>query len=159
MSFLLLKGVKPNFTLKKLLFFSFIFFVLQFQSSNIVSALKCWTCQSSNDPKCADPFDDLILPIVDCNGYSPNESNNRPMICTKIRQKVFGEWRTQRKCSVMDETFKEGQCLVRHANDIYMEVCSCKSKDGCNSSISLDSNLVLITMSFVLSLFCHFTAL
>lgn len=29
-------------------------------------AIKCWVCRSDEDPKCADPFDNSTLPIVDC---------------------------------------------------------------------------------------------
>lgn len=106
--------------------------------SGQVEGIKCWVCQSSIDPKCADPFDNNTLPIVDCDAHPRDEldTSNRALICRKMRQKVNGDWRTSRSCGYLEDNFKEGRCVVNYANDIYREVCSCKSKDGCNSADS-----------------------
>lgn len=91
-----------------------------------VSAIKCYVCQSNVDPKCADPFDNLTLPITDCDAYPRadlvprNELDVieekgffsafsqpapvkplRATMCRKIRQKVNGEWRTIRGCGYL----------------------------------------------------------
>lgn len=89
-------------------------------------AIKCYVCQSNVDPKCADPFDNLTLPITDCDSYpradlvpkteyelNPDRgffssfgqtSSVKPLratMCRKIRQKVNGEWRTIRGCGYL----------------------------------------------------------
>lgn len=111
-----------------------------------VCALKCWNCQSSIDPKCADPFDNTTLPIVDCDAMLRTDgSDNRQLICRKIRQKVNGEWRTSRSCGYLDDDFYEGKCIVQRSSDIFMEICSCKGKEGCNGAM----NLVLTSGSFL----------
>lgn len=96
-----------------------------------VEAIKCYVCQSNVDPKCADPFDNLTLPITDCEAYpradlasrldqDPNEGKSgsifsvfsgglssssvepiQATFCRKIRQKVNGEWRTIRECGYL----------------------------------------------------------
>ncbi|CAG4951722.1 unnamed protein product [Colias eurytheme] len=60
---------------------------------NIVSnalCIKCWSCRSSNDPKCADPFDNSTVPITDCKQEKGlrHLPGVRPSMCRKIRQKV-----------------------------------------------------------------------
>lgn len=94
--------------------------------NNFVRAIKCYVCQSNVDPKCADPFDNLTLPITDCDAYPradlvpKNELDIieekgffaafsqpppvKPLVatmCRKIRQKVDGEWRTIRDCGYL----------------------------------------------------------
>lgn len=72
-------------------------------------------------------------------------------MCRKIRQKVEGEWRTIRGCAILGEpgegTGNEHHCLVQRGTwDIYIEYCTCNSKDGCNSgpSIHLSRPLLLV---------------
>lgn len=91
-----------------------------------IEAIKCYVCQSNIDPKCADPFDNLTLPITDCDAYpradlvakseydlveeksfflsfgqQPTARPLRATMCRKIRQKVNGEWRTIRGCGYL----------------------------------------------------------
>lgn len=100
----------------------------QHATSNIVGveAIKCYVCQSNIDPKCADPFDNLTLPITDCDAYpradlvpksdydlveeksfflsfgqQPSVKPLAATMCRKIRQKVNGEWRTIRGCGYL----------------------------------------------------------
>lgn len=93
---------------------------------NYISAIKCYVCQSNVDPKCADPFDNLTLPITDCDEYpradlvqkseldvieekgffatfglSAPVKPLRATMCRKVRQKVNGEWRTIRGCGYL----------------------------------------------------------
>jgi len=94
--------------------------------------IKCYVCQSNIDPKCADPFDNLTLPITDCDAYpradlaARNElevaedrgffsafsqaTSVKPLratMCRKIRQKANGEWRTIRGCGYIDPPTEE----------------------------------------------------
>lgn len=93
------------------------------QQHQFVEAIKCYVCQSNVDPKCADPFDNLTLPITDCDAYpradlvglktefeviedksffsSAPIKPLRANMCRKIRQKVNGEWRTIRGCGYL----------------------------------------------------------
>lgn len=63
----------------------------------------------------------------------------RPNMCRKVRQKVEGQWRTIRGCAFLGQpgegTGNEHHCLIRQGtHDIYVEYCTCDSKDGCNGS-------------------------
>ncbi|XP_034668225.1 uncharacterized protein LOC117901543 [Drosophila subobscura] len=103
-------------------------------------AIKCWDCRSDSDPKCGDPFDNSTLAITDCQQAPELEhlKGVRPTMCRKIRQKVHGEWRYFRSCAYMGEPGIEGDeryCLMRTGSyNIFMEYCTCNSKDGCNGA-------------------------
>ncbi|XP_014286125.1 UPAR/Ly6 domain-containing protein crok [Halyomorpha halys] len=108
-------------------------------------AIKCWVCRSDSDPKCADPFDNSTVPITDCS-HEPDLIHFpgvRPTMCRKIRQKVNGEWRYFRSCAYLGEPGIEGDerfCLMRTGTyNIFMEYCTCNSKDGCNTGSTLSS--------------------
>ncbi|XP_012273160.1 uncharacterized protein LOC105695803 [Orussus abietinus] len=117
-------------------------------------AIKCWECRSDADPKCADPFDNSTVPITDCK--QENELSHlpgvKPTMCRKIRQKVHGEWRYFRSCAYMGEPGIGGDerfCLMRTGTyNIFMEYCTCNSKDGCNSAPRISgSQLALMLIS------------
>ncbi|XP_050476007.1 uncharacterized protein LOC126866455 [Bombus huntii] len=103
-------------------------------------SIKCWVCRSDSDPKCADPFDNTTVPITDCKQEPDLEHlpGVRPTMCRKIRQKVNGVWRYFRSCAYMGEPGIEGDerfCLMRTGTyNIFMEYCTCNSKDGCNAA-------------------------
>jgi len=111
--------------------------------------IKCWVCRSDSDPKCADPFDNSTVPISDCR-QEPDLQHLpgvRPEMCRKIRQKVHGEWRYFRSCAYVGEPGIEGDerfCLMRTGTyNIFMEYCTCKAKDGCNSAAGWSASLWL----------------
>lgn len=105
-------------------------------------SIKCYVCQSKVDPKCGDPFDNLTLPLTDCDAYARADTKSR--FCRKLRQKVNGEWRTIRDCGYLNlEGPKEHElaavetshCTIKYGNyDIFVESCICNYKDGCNSN-------------------------
>jgi len=105
-----------------------------------VLAIKCWECRSDNDPKCSDPFDNSTLSITDCKQIEPKEHlpGVKATMCRKIRQKVHGQWRYIRSCAFIGEPGIEGDerfCLMRTGTyNIFLEYCTCNSKDGCNSA-------------------------
>lgn len=52
-------------------------------------SIKCWHCRSDADPKCADPFDNSTLAIMDCK-QAPvpvHLPGAQATMCRKIRQK------------------------------------------------------------------------
>ena len=130
-------------------------------SSNIVSltseshvttalSIRCWVCRSDSDPKCADPFDNKTLPITDCDIMTAPHLTMEPLfpggprrpiratMCRKTRQKVNGHWTTIRDCAFLGQPGEgkgtEHHCLIRQGTyDVYMEHCTCNSKDGCNT--------------------------
>lgn len=142
--------------------------LLVISQEHLVDAIKCYVCQSNVDPKCADPFDNLTLPITDCDAYPRADlvpkteydlveekgfslfgqqtpvKTLRASMCRKIRQKVSGEWRTIRGCGYLGapadgQDIKES-CQIRHGtHDIFMETCECNSKAGCNSALASPS--------------------
>ncbi|VVC90378.1 uncharacterized protein LOC126966026 [Leptidea sinapis] len=137
----------------------FVFmFILNYISVGL--SIKCWNCRSSNDPKCADPFDNSTVPITDCDqerGLS-HLVGIRPSMCRKIRQKVNGEWHYFRDCAYLGEVGIQGDerfCLMRTGTyNIFEEYCTCKSKDGCNSA-SLNFSKISLCVSILTALsFC-----
>ncbi|XP_041982229.1 uncharacterized protein LOC121735458 [Aricia agestis] len=119
-----------------------------------VLSIKCWNCRSNNDPKCADPFDNSTVPITDCKQEKglPHLPGLRPSMCRKIRQKVNGEWRYFRDCAYLGEVGIQGDerfCLMRTGTyNIFVEYCTCNSKDGCNSSV-LNMPMSLFTLALI----------
>ncbi|XP_049948821.1 protein quiver-like [Schistocerca serialis cubense] len=132
------------------------------------TGIKCWECRSDTDPKCADPFDNSTVPITDCKQEPdlPHLKGIRPKMCRKIRQKVNGEWRYFRSCAYVGEVGIAGDerfCLMRTGTyNIFMEYCTCDSKDGCNSATSYQPHHLLlcfgICVSVVQHLVCFFKA-
>ncbi|XP_045523211.1 uncharacterized protein LOC123713537 [Pieris brassicae] len=133
------------------------FITLNFIST--VLCIKCWNCRSSNDPKCADPFDNSTVPITDCKQEKglKHLPGLRPSMCRKIRQKVNGEWRYIRDCAYLGDVGIQGDerfCLMRTGTyNIFVEYCTCNSKDGCNSA-TLKNPSVLFT--YIILTICIF---
>lgn len=148
---------------KQLAFIAIPVVLIALLREQLVDAIKCYVCQSNVDPKCADPFDNLTLPITDCDAYpradlalkteydvieeksffsfgqQPPVKPLRATMCRKIRQKVSGEWRTIRGCGYLgspgDSQELQESCQIRHGtHDIFMETCACNSKAGCNAA-------------------------
>ncbi|CAH4030085.1 unnamed protein product [Pieris brassicae] len=102
------------------------FITLNFIST--VLCIKCWNCRSSNDPKCADPFDNSTVPITDCKQEKglKHLPGLRPSMCRKIRQKVNGEWRYIRDCAYLGEVGIQGDerfCLMRTESYVNKHTC------------------------------------
>ncbi|CAH0390446.1 unnamed protein product [Bemisia tabaci] len=120
-----------------------------------VDGIKCWVCRSDNDPKCADPFDNSTLPITDCKEqpYLDHIPNVKSTMCRKVRQKVNGEWRYIRSCAYLGEPGIGGDeryCLMRTGSfNIFIEYCTCNTKDGCNSSSSIMPTLFVVAASIL----------
>ncbi|KAI4494521.1 hypothetical protein M0802_008842 [Mischocyttarus mexicanus] len=121
-------------------------------------SIKCWVCRSDSDPKCADPFDNSTVPITDCKQEPDLEHlpGVKPTMCRKIRQKVHGEWRYFRSCAYMGEPGIAGDerfCLMRTGTyNIFLEYCTCNSKDGCNSAPKDHASLLLLLLTMVIPL-------
>ncbi|CAF4930314.1 unnamed protein product [Pieris macdunnoughi] len=133
------------------------FITLNFIST--VLCIKCWNCRSSNDPKCADPFDNSTVPITDCKQEKGlrHLPGLRPSMCRKIRQKVNGEWRYIRDCAYLGEVGIQGDerfCLMRTGTyNIFVEYCTCNSKDGCNSATLKNPSVLFTYIVFTICIF------
>jgi len=108
--------------------------------------IKCWVCNSYSDRKCADPFDNRSYVITDCDSKDQLRDNLQGVpstMCRKTSQKVNGIWRYIRSCGFLGEPGigrDERYCRRRKGtNDIYIEDCLCRGKDGCNGSEKLDA--------------------
>nr|XP_029715129.1 uncharacterized protein LOC115258837 [Aedes albopictus] len=115
---------------------------------------KVLECRSDLDPKCADPFDNKSLPLSDCSRKSlVHLPNVRSTLCRKVRQKVNGEWRYIRSCAYIGEPGIGGDeryCLMRSGTyNIFVEYCTCNSKDGCNSGSEQVLLMYLLAASIV----------
>lgn len=83
----------------------------------------------------------------------------RATMCRKIRQKVHGEWRYFRSCAWMGEPGIEGDerfCLMRTGTyNIFMEYCTCNSKDGCNSADLFTPKILFVSLMTMLAMMVH----
>ncbi|KAL1497957.1 hypothetical protein ABEB36_008835 [Hypothenemus hampei] len=137
-----------------------VFLVVVLVILNTSDAIKCWDCRSDADSKCSDPFDNKTFAYTDCDQVKPityiydkdNYKTQKATMCRKIRQKVNGVWKYFRSCAFLGEIGVQGDerfCLMRTGTyNIFMEYCTCNSKDGCNTSsnLSLSSNVLFISL-------------
>ncbi|ENN70545.1 hypothetical protein HUJ04_007978 [Dendroctonus ponderosae] len=124
-------------------------------------AIKCWDCRSDADSKCADPFDNTTFANTDCDQVKPisyifdkdNYKTQKATMCRKIRQKVNGVWKYFRSCAFLGEIGIKGDerfCLMRTGTyNIFMEYCTCNSKDGCNTSSHNSISVVFLGLSLL----------
>ncbi|XP_050311468.1 uncharacterized protein LOC126747026 isoform X2 [Anthonomus grandis grandis] len=129
------------------------------------SGIKCWNCRSDADSKCSDPFDNATFAITDCDQEKPaayifdkyDIKSQKSTMCRKIRQKVNGVWKYFRSCAFLGEIGIKGDerfCLMRTGTyNIFMEYCTCNSKDGCNTSSLMSVSSVLVGVSLLCSWF------
>ena len=80
----------------------------------------------------------------------------RATMCRKIRQKIHGNWRTIRDCAFLgspgEGTGNEHHCLYRKGTyDVYLEYCTCNSKDGCNIAPTIKTISLLNFISILLT--------
>ncbi|XP_019871862.1 uncharacterized protein LOC109600192 [Aethina tumida] len=125
------------------------------------SGIKCWDCRSDADPKCSDPFDNTTFAITDCKKLEPLSylPGAYPTMCRKIRQKVHGVWKYIRSCAYLGEPGIQGDerfCLMRTGTyNIFMEYCTCNTKDGCNTSSNIHISYKLVIMSLFIILLAY----
>ncbi|KAG8188069.1 hypothetical protein JTE90_014308 [Oedothorax gibbosus] len=122
----------------------------------IVEGMKCWVCRSDSDPRCVDPFDNHTIPIFDCDTVSLEQFPGlKATMCRKIRQKVYGNWRYIRSCAFLgspgEGTGNENHCTMRTGTyNVFMETCTCNSKDGCNSATSINLSQLAVFLCALL---------
>lgn len=76
---------------------------------------------------------------------------------------VNGEWRYFRSCAYMGEPGIAGDerfCLMRTGTyNIFMEYCTCNSKDGCNSGSYQYGSWLLLMIMFMTSIVVRYTSI
>ncbi|KAL7648403.1 UNVERIFIED_CONTAM: hypothetical protein RMT77_000309 [Armadillidium vulgare] len=105
------------------------------------AGIKCWDCNSKNDPRCgALNFSPYSIGSIDCDQKSfQHLKGQRPKYCRKIIQNIGEETRTIRGCGWLDDKRAEGRCYTRTGTkDIMVTFCQC-SGDMCNTASSLVS--------------------
>ncbi|KAF7279343.1 crooked [Rhynchophorus ferrugineus] len=144
----------------QLLFLLFVYLACFINSSY---GIKCWDCRSDADSKCADPFDNTTFAKTDCDQIKPisyiydkyDLRTQKSTLCRKIRQKVNGVWKYFRSCAFLGEVGVKGDerfCIMRTGTyNIFMEYCTCNSKDGCNTSSHITKSNILFSISLILS--------
>merc|ERR1711911_101161 len=60
-------------------------------------SIHCWGCDSSEDPRCGDPFDNHTIAYVDCDQTSRAAGKNATF-CRKYVQSVQGKNKITRSC-------------------------------------------------------------
>lgn len=107
----------------------------------VAYALQCYDCNSSNDPRCGDPFDPYSIAEVNCSTQDrPGHLNNsEPVLCRKSVMKVYGKERVVRGCGYVTHEADDKICLRRAGtHDVQVLYCSCTG-NNCNSSNKLYS--------------------
>jgi len=113
------------------------------------SAIKCWECNSKHDPRCADPFQNFSIALVDCDQkaadvthlmddekYTVDTGEPKASICRKTYQFVQEELRIIRGCGWVENFgfVKDRTCFNRAGtHQVQMLHCVC-STDGCNTA-------------------------
>lgn len=97
----------------------------------------------------------LILPIKLIK--NDKLALNTLMINELVFFSVNGQWRYFRSCAYLGEPGIGGDeryCLMRSGTyNIFMEYCTCNSKDGCNSASSVSLSWFLIPTAVLASIF------
>lgn len=113
--------------------------------------ISCYACNSEYDPRCGDPFDPFSIGIINCSLREPLEHlpNEKPRICRKNVQKVYGKIRIVRGCGYIEDQYKDAKCLHRSGTfNVYARYCSC-SGNLCNSAEQVTSALLLIAFTTI----------
>lgn len=123
-------------------------------------SLHCWDCNSGYDPRCADPFDNHSIALVDCSQISYSHLNvKEATLCRKTTQTVNGKLRVIRSCGWLNSTHEDDgkSCFQRSGSqDVYITHCTCFS-DGCNGSSSIvGSALTMIPFLLGVLYYCTF---
>ncbi|XP_014261939.1 uncharacterized protein LOC106674023 [Cimex lectularius] len=112
------------------------------------SWIMCYQCNSEYDPRCGDPFDPYSLGKVNCSLVEPLEHlpGQRPSICRKNVQKVYGKIRVVRGCGyIQDSNLNAEKCLYRSGTyNVHAQYCSCTG-DLCNSANQAVTSALLIS--------------
>lgn len=121
------------------------FAVLVVVSIQTVNAIKCWDCNSMNNPPCGDTFDNYTVGLVDCDQRQDLVNHlekqmdiqmEKATICRKTVQTVEGETRVIRGCGWLpnDPGLEDRKCFKRTGTaNIQVTHCVCEG-DGCNSA-------------------------
>jgi len=115
-----------------------------------VEAIKCWDCNSRNNPPCGDSFDNYTVGLVDCDQRQDLVSHldrqigrevGKASICRKTVQTVEGVTRVIRGCGWLpnDQGLEGRTCFKRTGTaNIQVTHCVCQG-DGCNSAPAMTS--------------------
>lgn len=95
------------------------------------------------------------------NSSNPNSYLQKNLVCEFLSNILFfavnGKWRYHRDCAYLGEPGIGGDeryCLMRTGSyNIFVEICTCVGRDGCNSAPSLQVHTVIL---FIGSLLCAF---
>ncbi|KAK1119773.1 hypothetical protein K0M31_013187 [Melipona bicolor] len=108
-------------------------------------AIICYQCNSEYDPRCGDPFDPYSLGTVNCSFQPRLEhlSHEKPVLCRKISQRVYGKIRVVRGCGYITDKRDDAECLIRSGtHDVHAVYCACTG-DLCNSAESRTPSFLL----------------
>ncbi|XP_076368463.1 UPAR/Ly6 domain-containing protein crok-like [Tachypleus tridentatus] len=131
---------------------TFCVLVIFFMTVQEGAAIKCWECNSQYDPKCSDPFNNLTMPLIDCNQKSlPDYPNTTATLCKKVLHIVNNEYQYIRSCGWVTDKNHELDCVERSGNN-YMLVCNCNTH-GCNNAFFNQLNFLALGIS----IFCSVT--
>jgi hypothetical protein len=124
-------------------------------------AIQCFQCDSNEDDSCPSwqPFDRNINALVDCTSF---EARTPGTFCLKITQQSPGWWgwiKQTRRCGSRSDTGVAWGCRwVFQDNGVWIEMCYCDDRDGCNGAIKTHSSsfffsLLLAAIVYVLNCF------
>jgi len=114
-------------------------------------AIQCFQCDSNEDDSCPSwqAFDRNINALVDCTSF---EARTPGTFCLKITQQSpgwYGWIKITRRCGSRSDTGVAWGCRwVYMDNGVWVEMCYCDDRDGCNAAFKTQSS----SLPFLLAL-------
>lgn len=128
-------------------------------SSVRVGGITCYTCESSRDYRCLDPFDFQPFVQVNCDQASWVREK-KPVFCEKRTEIVDGVYVTTRGCSI-DYRWEDVTSFSDHRGGHLpcirlgrKETCLCTT-DRCNSALASFKRLPLLSPTIFVVLFWY----
>jgi len=120
------------------------------------TGIKCYKCNSYEDPLCVDPFSHPNGDIKsmgdheeECDADTPEKEH----FCRKIYQNVRGEERVIRGCGWIKDD-KQRPCYTTVLEEYNTEVCQCDT-ELCNSATLSSISVLTILSSMALGYLIH----
>ncbi|KDR18171.1 uncharacterized protein LOC110831084 [Zootermopsis nevadensis] len=109
------------------------------------AGLRCWSCASSSDRHCGDPFNKTFFHLRDCDSDRSPQTYNRltTPVCKKLKQLSNEQEVIERTCVWNKETACAPSSVHTSVKDVFCETCA---EDGCNSAERFASATLMVLL-------------
>jgi hypothetical protein len=113
------------------------------------SGLRCWSCTSTGDHHCGDPFNRTFFNLQDCDYNRSPHTYNQPSnpFCKKQKQMLDGRELVIRGCAFDKDMACVPTAVHSSVKDLFCETCN---QDGCNSAHSVTPATLTVLLSATL---------